>query len=144
MPAFCRIIWLQLQTHNSKHLCMDDDWSGWSWYSSILYLNYVFTFLSRHLIIYLKLNVTIFWPECMWITANIFKYQLCFDSCLISCYSLQWRHNESDCVSNHQPRDCLLNRLFKAQIRENIKAQRHWPLWGEFMGDQWFPHIKGQ
>ena len=35
--------------------------------------------------------------------------------------SLQWRHDERDGVSNHQPRDCLLNHLFKAQIKENIK-----------------------
>ena len=26
--------------------------------------------------------------------------------------TLQWRHNERDGVSNHQPHDCLLNRLF--------------------------------
>ena len=29
-------------------------------------------------------------------------------------FVLQWRHNERDGVSNHQPQDCLLNRLFKA------------------------------
>ena len=39
---------------------------------------------------------------------------------------LQWRHNERDGVSNHQPHNCLL-----------IKAPRHWPLWGEFTGDRW-------
>ena len=44
--------------------------------------------------------------------------------------TLQWRHNERDGVSNHQPHHCLLNRLFKAQIKENIKAPPHWPLWG--------------
>ena len=27
-----------------------------------------------------------------------------------------------------------LDRLFKAQIKENI-APRHWPLWGEFTGE---------
>ena len=27
--------------------------------------------------------------------------------------SLRWRHNERDCVSNHKPHDCLLNRLFR-------------------------------
>ena len=27
--------------------------------------------------------------------------------------SLHWRHNGRDCVSNHQPHDCLLNRLFR-------------------------------
>ena len=40
-------------------------------------------------------------------------------------YSLQWRHNERDGVSNHQSYDCLRNRLFKAQIKENFKAPRH-------------------
>ena len=27
---------------------------------------------------------------------------------------------------------------------ENIKAPRHWPLWGEFTGDRWIPRTKGQ
>ena len=39
------------------------------------------------------------------------------------------------CVSNHQPHDCLLNHFIQAQIKENIKALRHWPLWGEFTGE---------
>ena len=26
--------------------------------------------------------------------------------------TLRWRHNGGDSVSNHQPNDCLLNRLF--------------------------------
>ena len=52
---------------------------------------------------------------------------------------LQWRHNEGNGVSN---RDCLLNRLFKAWIKENIKGPRHWPLWGEFTGDRWIPGKK--
>ena len=43
-------------------------------------------------------------------------------------FSVQLRHNKRDGVSNHQPHDCLFNRLFKAQIKENIKAPRHWPL----------------
>ena len=29
--------------------------------------------------------------------------------------SLQWRHNEGDGVSNHQRRDCLLNRAWRHQ-----------------------------
>ena len=57
--------------------------------------------------------------------------------------SLQWRHNERDGVSNHQPHNHLLNHLFKAQIKENIKAPRHWPLWGDFTGDRWIPRTKG-
>ena len=34
--------------------------------------------------------------------------------------------------------------LIQAQIKENIKAPRHWPLWGEFTGDRWIPRTKGQ
>ena len=33
-------------------------------------------------------------------------------------YSLQWRHNECDGVSNHQPHDCLLNRLFRRRSKK--------------------------
>ena len=63
---------------------------------------------------------------------------------LIHASTLQWRHNERNGVSNYQPHDCLLNRLLKAQIKEIIKAPRHWPLWGEFTGHRWIPLTKGQ
>ena len=29
-----------------------------------------------------------------------------------------------------------------AQIKENIKAPRHWPLWGKSTGDRWIPRTK--
>ena len=61
-----------------------------------------------------------------------------------TCYSLRWRHNGRDGVSNHQPHVCYLNRLFKAQIKEHIKAPRHWPSCGKFVGDQWIPRTNGQ
>ena len=32
----------------------------------------------------------------------------------------------------------------QGQIKENIKAPRHWPLWGEFTGDWWIPLTKDQ
>ena len=31
---------------------------------------------------------------------------------------LQWRHNERDIVSNHQPHDCLLSRLFGCRSKK--------------------------
>ena len=37
--------------------------------------------------------------------------------------SLQWRHNEHDGVSNHQPRDCLLNRLFRRRLKKTSKLR---------------------
>ena len=32
----------------------------------------------------------------------------------------------------------------QTQMKENMKAPRHWPLWREFTGDQWIPQRKGQ
>ena len=160
-----------------------------------------------------------------------------------SMQPLRWRHNGCDSISNHQPHDCLLNRLFRRRSKKtpklrvtglcvgnspgtgelpaqrasnaekcshlmtssclqhsfhvpwldftwshkyctyrivdvyslspgdhyndvimgvmasqttslkivyttvywrNIKALRHWPLWGEFTGEQGIPHTKGQ
>ena len=41
-----------------------------------------------------------------------------------SCISsLQWRHNEQDSVSNHQPHDCLLNRLFGCRSKKTSKLR---------------------
>ena len=57
--------------------------------------------------------------------------------------TLQWRQNERDGDSDHQPHDCVLNRLF-GQIKENIKAPRHWPLCGEFTGDRGILRTNGQ
>ena len=34
--------------------------------------------------------------------------------------------------------------VYSNEIKENIKAPRHWPLWGEFTGDRWIPRTKGQ
>ena len=36
-------------------------------------------------------------------------------------YTLQWLHNERNGISNYQPLNCLLNRLFKAQIKQTSK-----------------------
>ena len=38
-------------------------------------------------------------------------------------YSLQWRHNGRDIVSNHQPHHCLLNRLFRHISKKTSKLR---------------------
>ena len=35
--------------------------------------------------------------------------------------SLLWRHNGRDSISNHQPHDCLLNRLFRRRSKKTTK-----------------------
>ena len=62
----------------------------------------------------------------------------------VTLASLQWRHNEFGGVSNHQLHNWSLKRLFKPQIKENIKAPRHWPLCEDFTGDRWIPQTNGQ
>ena len=45
---------------------------------------------------------------------------------LINTYrdnTLQWRHNGRDSVSNHQPHDCLLNRLFRRGSKKTSKLR---------------------
>ena len=50
--------------------------------------------------------------------------------------SLQWRHNERGGVPNHQPHDCLLNRLFRCRSKKNqisasltfVREIHRWPV----------------
>ena len=59
--------------------------------------------------------------------------------------TLLWRHNEWALWSLQSPASRLFTQPFgQAQIKENIKAPPHWPLWGDFTGGRWIPHIKGQ
>ena len=45
-------------------------------------------------------------------------YSLCYCTT-----ALQWRHNGRDGVSNHQPHDCLLNRLFGRRSKKTSKLR---------------------
>ena len=38
-------------------------------------------------------------------------------------WTLRWRHNERDGISNHQPHDCLLNRLFRPRSKKTSKLR---------------------
>ena len=55
-------------------------------------------------------------------------------------YVLQWARWRLK-----SPASWLFTQPFiQVQIKENIKALRHWPLCGEFTGDRWIPRTKGQ
>ena len=51
-------------------------------------------------------------------------------------FALQWGHNERDGVSNHQPHDCLLNRLFRHRSKKTssfaslafVRGIHRWPV----------------
>ena len=55
----------------------------------------------------------------------------------------------SDVIMSEMVSQITASRLFtqpfvQAQIKENIKAPRHWPLWREFTGDRLSPRTKDQ
>ena len=64
-------------------------------------------------------------------------------SCVESRTSLQWRHNERDGVSNHQPHDCLLNRLSRRSSKKTPKLRVTGIFCGEFTGDLGYPTVYG-
>ena len=41
----------------------------------------------------------------------------------VTLRTLPWRHNGRDSVSNHQPHDCLLNRLFRRRTKKTPKLR---------------------
>ena len=48
----------------------------------------------------------------------MFSFMLACTRYWVNIRPLQWRHNERDSVSNHQPHDCLLNRLFRRRSKK--------------------------
>ena len=69
-------------------------------------------------------------PETMWYHGHVFYTR---------------RYSFKMCVTIIEKyRRLSRSRIIPAQIKENIKAPRHWPLWGEFTGDRWIPRTNGQ
>ena len=64
------------------------------------------------------------WQSCSKIFYETF---ICTQANLLSdmtfITALRWRRNESDSVSNHQPNDCLLNRLFRRGSQKTSKLR---------------------
>ena len=96
---------------------------------------------------WLRSHPTLHVPKsCLKVSKDVYSL---FSACKLKqstthTITLQWSHNELVGVSNHEPHECLLNRLFKAQIKENIKAPSHRPLCGELTSDQCFLRTKGR
>ena len=54
--------------------------------------------------------------------------------------SLWWRHNDHDSVSNHQPHECLLNRLFRRRSKKTSKLRVTGLCVGNSLGPVNSPH----
>ena len=83
---------------------------------------------------------------CVWNRWNVNLYRYYGDSnnaLMMSHerhgFTLHWRHNERGGISDHQPHDCLLNRLFKRTWKTHqssaslafLRGIHRWPLRGK-------------
>ena len=102
------------------------------------------------------------WDLWIWSIVHMVRALLCFVAFLLligfidilsgyltgdeAVVRLPVRHRHySDIMRAISPGYRLFAQPFvQAQIKENIKALRHWPLWGESTGDRWIPFTKGQ
>ena len=84
-----------------------------------------------------NINIQIYIYASMWY--RFISSSLCVMNTLWCFFTLRWRHNDHGGVSNHQPHDCLLNRLFRRRSKKTSKAPCHWPLCKEFNGTGEFP-----
>ena len=92
---------------------------------------WVYHFFSKKLLIP---PITVFcWK--LYFMVSVIKHLIAFP---VIWRTLQWRHNECGGVSNHQPHDCLLSRLFRRGSEKTSKlhvtglCEVNSPVTGEF------------
>ena len=71
------------------------------------------------------MHLSLNWIVLLFVMSHRFNYSLLLIHIMgrIERVTLRWRHNERDCVSNHQPYDYLLNRLFRYRLKKTSKLR---------------------
>ena len=80
-----------------------------------------------------------FRPPLGWLHRQTFGINV-YPSGTLTVSPLLWRHNGDECVSNCQPHDCLLNRLFGRWSKKTSKLR----VTGLCAGLRWIPRTNGQ
>ena len=75
-----------------------DYFDEWKWFKLVKYLSLIIMSMPSWWLFQIDVND---------------KYAVCY-----YLNPLQWRHDKYDGVSNHQPHDCLLNRLFRRRSKK--------------------------
>ena len=78
--------------------------------------------------------------------------QLIWRSCMSQFLWVQWKpsaNHHSDVIMSTMASQLTTTKIFRSIVysganQRNIKAPRHWPLWGELTCDRWIPQRKGQ
>ena len=94
---------------------------------------------------HLKMSSAKWWPFC---PGESELREIFFRQTLYSSYYLLGEeytaHPKTQITSIPTVYSNVYSSTDQAQIKENIKAPRHWPLWGQFTGDRRMPRTKGQ
>ena len=73
--------------------------------------------------IFFRVASLVHWQWCPSVTLHIGQMHGSSNVGDTSNSPLQWRHNGRDSVSNHQPHDCLLDRLFRSRSKKISKLR---------------------
>ena len=100
---------------------------GIIWYIQKHYQNLVWTKLQMWCLLFVY-KLTCLWYPCIYsnLTHIHFPTCLCWTGGLEYCemiFSLRWRHNDHDSVSDHQPHGWLLNCLFRRRSKKTSKLR---------------------
>ena len=97
------------------------------------------------------LHVILVYNDLRRIGSSLFAADEEAEKCIIYKFSswylttLQWRPNERDGVSNHQPHGCLKSTVYSGADQRKHQSSAHCPfVCGEFTGERWIPRTKGQ
>ena len=94
----------------------------------------------------IKMTITSYWNfvlECTLRLCVIHVLDVPYMLYSLSRKSFQWRHNDHDGVSNHQPHGCLFNRLFRRWSTKTSKLRGTGFVWA-IHRYRWIPRTKGQ
>ena len=101
------------------------------WYQKMVFWDQKFDFLREYSSSFLWIPNTK--GQCEWYRDLMVALLLFLTS--------QWRHNGRDDVSNHQPHDCLLNRIFRHRWKKTSKLRvtglweiQRWPITSPYKG----------
>ena len=80
-------------------------------HQAIIWTNTLILLIKIHTFSFMKMHVKMssgeWWPSCLGFNVSL----------------LLWRHNGNGSDSNHQPHECLLNRLFRRRSKKTSKLR---------------------
>ena len=84
------------------------------------------------------------WVSVLSLNGEKFNFYKCRAACIITLYLHYCDVKMSAMVYQITSLTIVCSTVYSVQIKENIKAPRHWPLCGKFTGDRWIPRTNGQ